>query len=103
MPGFERALPRFAEHDAQVVGISIDSVHSLRAWALSMGGITYPLLADFWPHGEVAKQYGVLREGGFAERAVFIIDRNGIVRYVDIHAIGEAPDPEQVLKKLAEL
>ena len=103
MPGFERALSRFAEHGAQVVGISIDSVHSLRAWALSMGGITYPLLADFWPHGEVAKAYGVLRDGGFAERAVFIIDRNGVVRYIDIHAMGEAPDPEQILEELAKL
>ncbi|HUY11122.1 MAG TPA: redoxin domain-containing protein [Candidatus Dormibacteraeota bacterium] len=103
MQGFERALSRFAEHDAQVVGISIDSTHSQRAWSQSLGGLSFPLLADFWPHGEIAKRYGVLRETGFAERAVFIVDERGVVRYIDIHSIAESPDPEQILEELAKL
>ena len=88
--------------DVELLTVSVDSFFSHKVWA-EQENFQFSLLADFWPHGEVAKQYGVLRDGGFAERAVFIIDRNGTVRYIDIHAIGEAPDPEQVLEKLAEL
>jgi peroxiredoxin len=65
-----------------------------------MGGIKYPLLSDFWPHGEVAQRYGVLRKEGFTERAVFVIDKEGTVRYVDIHNIAEAPDPKDALDAL---
>lgn len=86
--------------NAQVLGISVDSVPCLQAWAESLGGITYPLLSDFWPHGAVAKKYGVLRKEGKSERAIFILDKQGIVRYVDVHDIDEQP-PNDVL--LAEL
>jgi len=73
--------------NAQVLGISIDHVPCIQAWADSLGGIHYPLLSDFWPHGAVAKKYGVLRVEGYAERAIFIIDKIGIIRYIDIHDI----------------
>lgn len=85
------------------MGISIDSTHANKAWAESLGGIRYSLLSDFWPHGDVAAQFGVLREGGFSERAVFIIDKAGIVRYIDVHDIGEEPDVEQILEELEKL
>jgi peroxiredoxin len=85
------------------LGISIDSTHANKAWAESLGGIRYSLLSDFWPHGDVAAQFGVLREGGFSERAVFIIDKAGIVRYIDVHDIGEEPDVEQILEELEKL
>ena len=68
-----------------------------------MGGIAFPLLSDFWPHGAVAKEYGVLRDGGFAERAVFIVDASGKVRYIDVHDIGEEPDIEQIFEELDKL
>jgi len=75
----------------------------LQAWAESLGGISYPLLSDFWPHGEVAQRYGVLRDVGDAERAIFIIDRQRIIRYIDIHDIDEQPDNEVLFAELAKL
>jgi glutaredoxin len=75
----------------------------LQAWAESLGGISYPLLSDFWPHGAVAKRYGVLRDEGDAERAIFIIDRWGMIRYIDIHDIDEQPDNEVLFAELAKV
>jgi len=72
-----------------VLGLSVDSVPTLASWAESLGGISYPLLSDFYPHGEIAKLYGVLREDGRSERAIFVIDKRGTIRYVDIHDIDE--------------
>ncbi len=77
--------------NAQVLGISIDHIPVLKAWAESLGGINYPLLSDFWPHGKVAKKYGVLRKEGYSERAIFIIDRHGVIRYIDVHDIDNQP------------
>ena len=66
-----------------------------------MGEINYPLLSDFWPHGAVAEKYGVLiREAGKSERAIFIMDKGGIIRYIDIHDIDEQPDNEVLLGEL---
>jgi len=103
VPSYEAALDRFAKHDAQVVGISIDSRHANAAWAKSLGGISFPLLSDFYPHGAVAEAYGVLRPEGMAERALFVIDKAGIVRFIDVHELGEQPDEEQLFEELARL
>jgi peroxiredoxin len=103
MPSYEENLDRFEGYDAQVVGISIDSTYANRGWALSMGGITYPLLSDFYPHGAVAERYGVLRPEGMAERAVFIVDKSGVVRYIDVHEISEQPDEDQIFNELSKL
>jgi glutaredoxin len=89
--------------ETQVLGLSVDSKDCLRAWGESLGGITYPLLSDFWPHGGVAQQYGVLRSEGYSERALFIIDKKGIIRYVDVHDIGEQPDNEVLFGELAKI
>ncbi len=90
--------------NAQVLGISVDHVPCLQAWADSLGGIGYPLLSDFWPHGAIAQQYGVLRAAdGYTERAIFVIDREGIIRYIDIHAIDDRPDNEELRKVLREI
>jgi glutaredoxin len=75
----------------------------LKAWAESLGGISYPLLSDFWPHGAVAAKYGVLRNDGRSERALFIVDKEGTIRYVDIHDIDDQPDNEELFKVLREL
>ena len=89
--------------NVQVLGISVDHVPCLQAWAESLGGITYPLLSDFWPHGETAKKYGVLRKEGYTERAIFIIDRKGIIRYIDIHDIDDQPSNEVLLNELRKI
>ena len=86
----------------QVLGLSVDSEPSLKAWADSLGGITYPLLSDFYPHGRVAEMYGVLRPDGRTERAIFVIDQQGIIRYVDVHDIDTQPDNAELMRVLAE-
>jgi glutaredoxin len=75
----------------------------LKAWAESLGGITYPLLSDFWPHGLVAESYGILRKEGHSERAIFIVDKEGIIRYIDIHDIDDQPDNEVLLDELRKI
>jgi alkyl hydroperoxide reductase subunit AhpC len=103
MPSYERDLDRFRANDAQVVGVSVDSRFSNAAWAHQIGGISYPLLSDFYPHGAVAEKYGVLRSIGCAERALFIIDKQGIVRYIDVHEGKEHPDEAVLFEELAKL
>ena len=89
--------------DTQVLGISIDHVPCLKAWAESLGGVNYPLLSDFWPHGAEAQKYGVLRSEGYSERAIFIIDKQGIIRYIDIHDIDEQPDNEELIRVIRKI
>jgi len=72
MPAFEAKIAKFAGFDGQVLGISVDSVPCLKAWAESIEVKSYSIISDFWPHGAVAESYGVLREEGFSERAAFI-------------------------------
>lgn len=103
MPSYEEDLYKFEGYSTQVLGISVDSVPTLKAWADSLGGISYPLLSDFYPHGRVAKMYGVLRPEGYSERALFVVDKQGIVRYVDIHDINEKPDNEEIFRVLRVL
>ena len=88
---------------AQVLGLSVDSTDCLRAWADSLGGIDYPLLSDFFPHGQVSQRYGVLRSEGYSERSIFIVDKEGIVRYVDVHDIDGQPDNDVLFAELARL
>ena len=96
-------MAKFGGLNAQVLGVSIDHVPCLVAWAESLGGINYPLLSDFWPHGAVAEKYGVLRSEGYSERALFIIDKEGIIQYVDIHDIDDQPDNEVALAELRRI
>lgn len=109
MPSYEDDLSKFEELDTQVLGISVDSIPSHEAWQKSIGGITYPLLSDFYPHGEVSEKYGVLRTNpnepayGASERALFIIDKEGIIRFIDVHPIGEQPDNEELFEVLRKL
>ena len=96
-------MASFAGLDTQVLGISVDSVPCLTAWAKDLGGITYPLLSDFWPHGAMAQQYGVLREDGRTERALFIIDKQGIIRYVDVHDIDLQPPNDELRRAIRQI
>jgi glutaredoxin len=97
-------VARFAGLNTQVLGISVDHVHCLRAWADSLGKIHYPLLSDFWPHGEVARNYGVMREPeGHSERAIFIIDAQGIIQYIDIHDIDNQPSNDVLVAEIRRM
>ena len=104
MPAYEADLERFGQYDAQVLGISVDSVPCNTAWAKSLGGLSYDLLSDFHPKGEVAKAYGAYRaDGGISERALFIVDKEGKIAYKDIHDIGDQPDNEDLFDVLKNL
>jgi peroxiredoxin len=104
MPSYEEDLSEFERRNAQVLGISTDQVFTNEAWAKSMGGLSYPLLSDHWPHGQVSSMYGVLRgDAGHCERAIFVIDKQGKVAYVDIHDIGEQPPTDKIMQALDKL
>jgi peroxiredoxin len=96
-------LSLFQAEGVELVGISVDSKAALRAWA-EQEGYDFTLLADFWPHGAVAKEYGVfLEEKGFANRATFLIDIDGIIRSSFITAPGQPRSIEEYKAALAEL
>jgi mycoredoxin-dependent peroxiredoxin len=85
-------LPRYQNDEVQILGISVDHPYALRSYA-ERDGYRFPLLADFWPHGEVARAYGVFNEiGGMANRGTFLVDREGIIRFAEMNAPGEARD-----------
>jgi len=92
-PGYNIVKNVFDETDAVLLGITVDNIPTLHAWTRQMGTVWFHLLSDFWPHGAVAKQYGVLRSDGFTERAIFIIDKEGIIRFIQVSDINKKPDP----------
>ena len=91
-PGYNVVKKVFAENDAVLLGITVDNIPSLHAWTRKMGGLWFYVLSDFWPHGAVAKRYGVLRSNGLAERALLIVDKKGILRFVLVSDINKTPD-----------
>ncbi|HEU5110411.1 MAG TPA: peroxiredoxin [Micromonosporaceae bacterium] len=85
-------LGAYVNDDVQVLTVSVDSVFSHKVWA-DREGFDFPLLADFWPHGAVARAYGVFNEvSGSAYRGTFVIDRGGVVRYAEMNQPGDARD-----------
>ena len=102
MAAYEAERARFDRLNAHVLGISTDAVPSKAAWATSLGGISFDLLSDFFPHGAVAEKYGVLRPEGFADRALFVIDQEGRVAFARQYPIGEQPDTRELLEALSE-
>lgn len=100
---YQTALPQLSRHDAQVVGISVDGVWCHHAFA-EHRGLQFPLLADFEPKGAVARRYGVYREAnGFSERALFVLDADGVVRWRHVAEPGVNPGVDGILDALAEL
>jgi peroxiredoxin len=94
-------LPTLGGDDVQVIAVSVDSVYAHRAWA-EQENYEFPLLSDFWPHGDVAKTYGIFNEGaGLATRATYIIDKTGVVRWKVENAIPDARDIDEYRKALA--
>lgn len=101
-PGYNLARELFADADAVILGISVDNLPSLHGWVTEMRGLWFPVLSDFWPHGQVAKAYGVLRSDGTAERAIVVIDKKGVVRLAEISDINTRPDLGRIMQALAE-
>ncbi|MDQ3404796.1 MAG: peroxiredoxin [Actinomycetota bacterium] len=96
-------IAEYSAGNVQVVGVSVDTPFSLKAWA-DQQNYAFPLLSDFWPHGDVAKTYGVFNEAaGFANRGTFLIDTTGVVRFAEINGPGEARDQDAWKKAIAAL
>ncbi len=102
-PGYNIIKNIFDKNDAILIGITVDNIPTLYAWTNEMGNLWFPVLSDFWPHGAVATKYGVLRSDGVSERALFVIDKKGIIRYIDVHDINQRPYLEVLVKELEKL
>ena len=102
-PGYNIAKGLFDQNDAVLLGITVDNVPTLYAWTSQMGELWFPVLSDFWPHGAVAEKYGVLRSDGVSERALFFIDKNGIIRDILVSDINVRPDLEYCVTALEKM
>ncbi|MGW3173181.1 peroxiredoxin [Streptomyces sp. NPDC001153] len=96
-------LPKFADRDTQLLAVSNDSIHTLRVFA-EQEGLEYPLLSDFWPHGNVSRAYGVFDEDkGCAVRGTFVIDKEGVVRWTVVNGLPDARDLNDYVRALDTL
>jgi len=102
-PGYNIVKDIFDKNDAILLGITVDNIPTLFAWTNQMGKLWFPVLSDFWPHGSVADRYGVLRSDGLSERAIFVIDREGIIRYIGVGDINKRPRLDVLVNKLERL
>jgi peroxiredoxin (alkyl hydroperoxide reductase subunit C) len=102
-PGYNIVKDLFDEHNTILLGITVDNIPTLFSWTHQMRKLWFPVLSDFWPHGQVAKKYGILRSDGVSERALFVIDKKGIIRYMDVHDINQRPSLEILIKELEKL
>ena len=102
-PGYNLVKDLFDRADAALIGISCDNVPSLHAWVAEMGGVWFPVASDFWPHGKLAAKLGILRPEGVAERSLFVIDKKGIIRFIDVHDINSRPDLGELAQALEKL
>ena len=102
-PGYVFAKQLFEDQDAIILGITVDNIPTLHAWTRQMGEIWFPVLSDFWPHGTVASIYGVLRSDGTTERALIIIDKQGIIRNILIQDINKRPPLDFIVESLTQI
>jgi peroxiredoxin (alkyl hydroperoxide reductase subunit C) len=102
-PGYNIVKDIFDENNAILLGITVDNTPTLYAWTNQMGKLWFPVLSDFWPHGAVAQKYGVLRSNGVSERALFVIDKKGILRYINVNDINKRPSLEDLINALEKL
>jgi peroxiredoxin len=102
-PGYNLAKVIFDKNDAILLGITVDNIPTLYAWTNQMGDLWFKVLSDFWPHGKVSEMFGVLRSDGVAERALFIIDKKGILRYAHVSDINKRPDLKDLATELEKL
>lgn len=103
LPSYEAELDRFRSYDTEVIGISMDAGHSLKHWAGELG-LTFPLLSDFYPQGNVTDAYGARHPAGMPERALFVVDKTGRIAWIHVHKpTGEVPDNEELFEVLRKL
>jgi peroxiredoxin (alkyl hydroperoxide reductase subunit C) len=102
-PGYNIVKQLFDENDAVLIGITVDNIPTLYAWTKQMGNLWFPVLSDFWPHGAVARKYGVLRSDGVSERALFVIDKMGVIQAIHVSDINIRPDLEWCATELEKL
>ena len=102
-PGYNIVKDMFEENDAILLGITVDNIPTLHAWTRQMGKLWFEVLSDFWPHGSVADKYGVLRSDGLSERALFFIDKEGVISAILVMDINRRPDLEACATELKKL
>lgn len=103
LPSYETELERFSDFNTEVVSISMDSTYALNAWSKSMG-TSFPLLSDFYPQGQVVDLYGLRHQRGMSNRAVIVIDEEGIIRSIEVmDSPGDMPDNENLFEALRKL
>lgn len=100
LPAYNAAQDTFRSDDTVILIISAESLPSLYAWTSMMESLWFPVLSDFWPHGAVAKKYGVLRTDGITERATFVVDKRGKIRYIGLQDINMKPSIEEFTREL---
>ena len=100
LPSYQARKPEFDAHDTELFGISTDSKWAHKAFSEQLG-LEYPLLSDY--SRKISEAYGVLRPEGYTNRAVFVIDKAGVIRYIDVTPPGEQPDQAEVIKVLDTL
>jgi len=108
VPELDARKKEFAALNAQVMDISVDSIPSHIAWRQKeIGPVEVPLCSDFYPHAEVTRKFGILREGppvpGISERAAFIVDKAGKIVFAKVYPIDQLPSMEELLQVLREL
>ena len=104
MKSLERTQCTFDSLNTIAVGVSVDAVPSKKAWAASLGIKTTRLLSDFWPHGKVAKSYGIFRkEDGISQRVNIIIDENQKIVFFKIYKLGQLPDIKEIVDELRKM
>ncbi len=98
---------KFQARQAEVLGISVDSIMNTTSWEREIGPFDFWLGSDFWPHGEVSRRYGLFRESepfkGASDRAIFVVDRSGKIRFAKTYPLDQLPDLEETFDALREL
>lgn len=102
-PGYNIALDMFGKHDAVLIGITTNAIPAMAAWVKIMGGLDFDALSDFSPHGKVSSAYGVLRSEGFPERAMFVIDKQGTIRDIQVYDANKRPTLDDLAASLDKL
>ena len=102
-PGYNISKEIFDTKNAVLLGITVDNIPTLHAWVQQMGSLWFDVLSDFWPHGQVADSYGILRSDGMSERALIFIDTSGIIKAIEVVDINERPPLELVVKDLEKM
>jgi peroxiredoxin len=108
LPILDSMHERFRAAGGKLVDISVDSIESHLAWQRKeIGMMRFPLCSDFYPHGEVTRKFEILREGppvpGISERAAFLVDKAGVIRFARVYPIDQLPDLEGLLEELKKV